>query len=935
MLVSLVACVNDDGFTDATTTTTTSTTVGSTVSNSTSMPYTEWDAEGYHVYVDSTGGKDSNDGLTEATAVESLARANEIALDYINSPSASKEDVIISMASGDYVFNETFVPISGTDDVHVYYNARGGRAKIAGGQRIVSDYISKCVDEEILGDVKDETARNNLYEIDLTAYAAALTPLYTHYEQGTSFDGVSFFANNDLIEFARWPNLGEAVPDNDNSPLGIDSLTGYFHTPYICFVNEKGVIVTPTEETASGNTRTSPMVVYLTSGVVDRISTWDFSRDIYTHDYFSNNWDDSIHKVTDFNEGSFTAINGVTYDGYIVTDRGRTYNSEMAGADGNGSSMYRRGTFINVVEEIDVLRECYYDYEEMKLYVYLTEQQVAEGIYISTSQLLMSIEGAKNLTFRNIDFQYSQGALVTVANVDNLSFIGVSISNASGDGMSVDYATDFTLRDSKIYNTGTQALSITNCNGYSTESANILVENNHIFNMGWRRNCYEVALNIKSVSGAIIRNNTMNGGKHAAIQPSWLYDCVFEYNEIYDFITESDDVGLIYSHGEKDAQFGVVFRYNYIHDIGAKWQTWKIAIFYNDAMGLGYSTYGNIIANIGAGGKAPVAFTTSPRAAEYHDNLIFNTSENFELGCEDPYAQYGNWWRSVAGLSYPNDVNDVDYRSPLLLAGIISQSQNVPGKYDMCDWADDETRNFSYEYIRYLASQDAIHEVYSSGIALMQGVEHWQNDNGMSVINDDTVELFEIEVFSAANGVSAGTHTFDTSDELFDTLYALGYRGEVTLNDPNYRIIYDDNYIVSKLYYNIYEKDGQGGYRFSEIAKAYAANLGVAESDITISTFNRNVDDTVSMVARYYFWSPVGYAGVLSRNVFINAQVEGGEFEYSPIIKMEQNLIIDGIDEDTLFDEDGYYTVSIDDIIYNLEYEIDLPDLSEIGAKIG
>ncbi len=835
-------------------------------------------------------------------------------------------------------FNETFTPVSGTADVHVYYTSHGGRAKIAGGQRIVSEYINKCVDEEILSAVKDETARNNLYEVDLTAYSAVLTPLYVHKQDAVAFDGVSFFADNDIIDFARWPNDGEVMPDNDESPIGIDSLRGFFITTYINFINEKGVIVTPTEEASNGNIKTSPMVIYLTPRVVERISTWDFSRDIYTHDYFSNNWDDAFHKITDFKRGPMMAINGFTYEGYIVTDRGRTYNSEMAAADGNGSSQYRRGYFINVLEEIDIPRECYYDYEDMKLYVYLTEKQVADGIYISTAEQLMSIDGAKNLTFRNIDFQYSQNSLISVANSKNISFVSVSVANASCDGISVDNTTDFTLRDSKIYNLGEMAVSITNCNKYSTESANILIENNHIFDMGQRRTTYNPALNVDSVSGIVVRKNTMNGGKHNAIQPKMLYDAIFEYNEVYDFVTETDDVGLFYSHGERDAMFGVVFRYNYIHDIGAKWQSYKIVIWYNDNSGLGYSAYGNIISNFAVGNNTMLCtITTSPRAAEFHDNLFFNMGEKFHHGADDTYAQLGNWWRSLANLSCPNDQNTENFLLPLISAKVLELDGNsvVPGKFESTEWAKDENRNFSYEHIKYLTSDKAKYDVYSSGIAIMENGGKWQDENGMSVINDDTVEMFELEVLSATNGVSAGTYTFDTSDALFQKLYQLGYKGESAFGTETYRLVYDGNYQVRELYFNIYEKDTNGGYRFSDIAKAVASQRGVSESDITLSTFNRSMSDTVALVAKYYFYGPVGYVGTLTRNVYINAYtLEGGEFKnYSSYFKSEQNTSIDGIDGD-LFDEEGYYNIGVDDILYNLEFEIDLPDISEVGAKI-
>ncbi len=913
MLLGAVACT-DDGGAGATTTATTTTYSGE-----------DPDVKGHYVFVD-TNGNDENDGSTPDKAVKTLSRANTLASEYISAYTGAGENVVISLGVGDYRITESFTPVSGNDYVNVYYLSRGGRARILGGVS-VADISQKCTDTELLSKISDETARENIYEIDLSVYSEYL-PMYYSTSKGSSQDysGVGLYLGDTNLHPARWPNEGEVMPDNAEWANG---LHGYAIAPYVAFI-KNGELITPTEMNTYGDAikRATPMAVYFLDSVIEHIRTWDWSRgNIYTKDFMANNWSDFNHKVQ-FIDGETVALDGNTYQGYIRTDYGRVYGGEM-GEKGTAEG-FRRAYFYNVLEEIDVAGEYYYDHDNDKMYIYLESEADLSRLNVSLCHgYIVSLSGTgsapvRNVTLKNIDFAYSQGGGAKLNYSENVAFIGCNISNVSQIGVNMTYSKRITFRDCVVSDTGCGSFSIKNCEQYSKNyigNAEILIENCRMNNVNDRDYTYSGAFVVNYVSGLIVRNCTMSGGRHNAAELRFVSNCIFEYNDIYDFMTDTDDLGLFYSYMVFDGHFGLVCRNNYLHDSGNTWQTWSTNVFYHDGYSIGYMAENNVIANIGVGNeKAQISLFTVPNAATFNNNFAYNIGGRSMITNEDVYLlSTSQWWRWINGMVLEGE-RDFDMEIALGAVGFFE------GVWDDEPMATDPEINYTYNKLRELTSEEYKKWVFSNG-AVRFTSESMTTKADYAAISMDTISDFTLEVFS---GDFAGTHTFDTPTELFDFLSDNFNWSGATALPKTVQLKYKDRVAISA-YYNIYTKNAQGEYEFTKTA---LKDTGLTQDTLTFDYYLTEKQSFIKAQTTNYTCTNIIILGECKNNVVINCErIYEYQFSRATALEYDNNeiLYIDGFEA---FDENGMYTLEFEDFAYDILSDYEFLDLSLVGAKL-
>ncbi len=905
---------------------------GDNNTNKPSNDFSAWDTDGKHIYV-SPNGLDTNDGLTEDKSVKTIERAQEIAENFVGNE--EKLPVIISLDEGVYTLNSTLDVITGTADTPVIFTSRNGKAVISGGTKILPEFIKKCDDEWILNHIGSDDVKEKLYEVDLHEYNSVLTSIVNNLsKQNGTYEVVEFFSGDQTLDLARWPNYDEigAASASFNFPS-----VGYEMTKYINFNDGKGGFYTPTQAASEGVSSSAQMNVFILDATYDVIKDWDFAgQDIHTLDFFGNDWDDMIHEIISFTDVSDSPAyyNNTSFKAYMTTDRGRNYNSEMASASAFGDAAQRRFAFINALEAIDLDKEYYYDYEGKKLYVYFEDEASIDDFYIATNKDgLINIINAEHIMFRNVDLRYTQQTLVNVNNSNNISFIDCSISNAAIKAAVVTSSTDITFKNCRIFDLGCGALSFQQCNEPTATTlipANLLVENCDIGFISHRDICYAWAIQVGRCTGFTARNNTIHDGEHGACNMNLSSIVTYEYNELYNFITKTDDAGLWYDHETPETQVGNVMRYNWVHDIGGRWQTWGYNIWYTDNTSTGYSIHGNLITDIKGTNSANVTIFNKLKLADAVGNLVANVDDRVFLTNDYKGDQIFWDWRNMHSLE---TTKGSSIFSKLANYGVYS------GAWDDTLAATDETRNYSYNMMKLVLSEEFYYSIYGTGITMMLGLHEYQDADYYVQINEETVADFGVKVKKAGHKDYNKVKTFDTVTELFDYLYTeMGYNAKTTIPETFELHYYggelSDDLTVGKIYPPMYTYD--------EAAAEWKFSKGAELLGLNKSNFWEQSGDTVSeMMGRMQFRSEhFCNIGTYNNNITLNMANDFTEIDrstkYHNGISKYDNFDMD-LDVE-MFDGRGY-NLDFTDIVDSVKAmgnapEFELLDLSKVGCNL-
>ncbi|MBR2340612.1 MAG: right-handed parallel beta-helix repeat-containing protein [Clostridia bacterium] len=983
MLLSLIACSTDGDDASTTTTTTTAPTTTTTTTNTTvgakeELVYSDWDKSGYHIYV-SEDGFDYNDGSTPEKAVETIYRANELAADYINGETPDKQDVIISFEEGNYYIPTTVKMVTGTEEVGIYYTSRGGRAYFVGGINIKPYEIMKCNDTEIANKVKDEDARNNLYEVDLTNYTRYLTDFLANpanLNGTTVHNSIEFYVGNYNLQPSRFPDKDYQA--GDTTAVGVD-MPGSFAITYINYMKD-GQFVSVDE---IADYSTTPLNIFLTGETYEKVKSWDVANEkIYIEDTLNNNYTITRHYVTSFTDTRYSFDGNVTYyDGYVTLHTGRGSNGAVGLPSNGGSySEFRRAYFFNIIEEINDPGEFYYDEADKKLYVYLDETMSANDLYVATlGTQAFNIEGQpdsliQNIHFVNMGFRYSQSDWMHMKNATNITVSGCLMGLNAGLAVFTQNATNLTFKDSIFEQLGTGVFRLWNTAWGDHDDdgvydlANVLVENCILRDISEQKVDYRPAFGFFKFSGITVRHCTVSEGGHAAVQYSEAANLLFEYNEWYGFMTETDDGGLSYS-GMADAttMTGTVWRYNLIHDIGSSWQPWGVRVFYSDADSALYTIHDNVIYNFMQGEAKGVVFH-NVHGGKIYNNIIMNTAEDVYIMTDYIYPDiFTDLMRSLRADTVSDIYSGTFYYLNFEKA---DESGDTAARKELysSDVFDDDFK-FHFERFEYLRSDKYLYDMFSRGYAVISPYTRQDSTIGTSssesahnggtvVIDDSTIEDFVVRLAQNVAGKSKGDYTFNSVDEMTGFLVQLGYKGasDAGKMPVGVSILYNGERVLF-FYYNLLAAGSP------EAVSEWVLSDAAIAAQATDSTITNNIDTLFSQhrgwahyVYRAAIYSKFAYTGLYYNNLTINVGLDlstpvpvGNTDVYwdSVFAKSGNCSDYDDIDIEML-DENGEYTVDFIDLITDIidndqnlqrdeygEAVLKLLDLSNVGASLG
>ncbi len=401
---------------------------------------------------------------------------------------------------------------------------------VSGGLKIPENKISSASDTEIGNLVTDDKARQNLKEADLNDLYR-----YCDIPKANGSSPIQLYGGGKPYELSTYP-------DKRENALMTESI-----------INDN--ILTYTDDT-------------------DRQLTWSDKSvsDMYVFGHISRIWGVDFKSVSSFSKSEKKA--------------------ELENIDDKISLKESGFLLCNIPEEINSPGEYYIDRENKKAYFYPYDESDLSDMYVSIiNDALITSNGSKNITFKNINFGYSRYNLFYIKNSDGFTFDNCSFKHFA-----------------EINEMTSDGANIKNCTFYDGTRGGV------IFNGG-------DTVNLTGGRG-VIKNSTFDS--LSRLHPTGRFGVFlagFE-NTIRNCELKNSDYSLLSAGGIGSKVIG-----NKIHD-GTKWVSDMGAVYYGIAhTSVGTEFYNNIFYDNYSdyGSTASVYWDDRSVGPYIHDNLFYVT----------------------------------------------------------------------------------------------------------------------------------------------------------------------------------------------------------------------------------------------------------------------------------------------------------------------
>ena len=522
-------------------------------------------------------------GVKEITVAQSGGdfKTIEEARDYIRTLNKSKYDGInVTVKSGVYQITEAIEfteEDTGTEKCPITYKGEDG-AEIVGGAFLYAKDFTKS--EGGLTKYFPEEARDKIVMADMTKFGLAAETVAKRMDKNKILRylaNVAFLSKNGTRQTIAqypddWMHIGETVTHSADGTT--DTAIDFVTLQTIDYGEEH----------------------------FDRVTSWSEAVPVYVMARLFKLWcpDDSV--VVEINKEKPTV--------------------DILFAGGHqpypGAIMY----FYNVPEELDRPGEYIYDANGI-LYYYPDEDFGTAEFTVPLTNGIVKISGADYITFDNLIFSTTLGNGMTI-NGDNITVRNCEICNVGELGVKAD-GDAFTLDSCSVHHTTEDAIKIVSGDIATLTGGGARVYNCDIYSFGLSRS-YGYAVTASGVD-ITVSHNDVHEGDFKGIHFANAVNAVAEYNDVYRLLLLCDDVGALSIDGRQNAN--IVFRYNYIHEIGSVGEAAKIRdynpdyeyygadAFYHDGGASYCEMYGNVINGCDDGYRS-----NGGRNNKFHNNLI-------------------------------------------------------------------------------------------------------------------------------------------------------------------------------------------------------------------------------------------------------------------------------------------------------------------------
>lgn len=299
--------------------------------------------------------------------------------------------------------------------------------------------------------------------------------------------------------------------------------------------------------------------------------------------------------------------NGYTYGIAKVTS---TENGVMK-ISGNPAG----GLIMNALCELDAPGEYYIDTAEKKLYYY--PESSLDNVYLATGarKNVISLNGAENMKFENIDIFCTTGDGFNISNCNNITIYSSEIKGIGsgrvngapyGYGIYAANTSNLLVTDCEVAETAENGISVSGGEQVTLTSSNNVIANTSVHDFAKLRKAGSVGIKLGGV-GATVSHCEVYNAPHQAITFSG-NNHVIENNRIYNVLKETSDAGAIYC-GRSWVGRGSVIKNNYIYntrdvadytvnDGNEYWGGTDKDAIYCDDLQSGITVSGNIVYNM-------------------------------------------------------------------------------------------------------------------------------------------------------------------------------------------------------------------------------------------------------------------------------------------------------------------------------------------------
>jgi len=459
------------------------------------------------------------EGIKEITvSQDSNFKTIESARDFIRTLDKSKyEGIEVTVAAGEYVIESaiTFTEEdSGTASCPITYKGEDG-ATVVGGIALTAADFSKstgALTEYFPEDVRDEIVTVDLTKYGITAEMIEKAMESTHYLETIPF----LSANGTRQTIAQYPN----------DWLHIDGAETF----------DSEWNLTNTDD----NDATYQRVDYGATHA-EEVQSWSEVLPVYVRARIYKLWcpDDSIVIKIDKENPTVDII----FNGGHEPDK--------------GGILY----FYNVPEALDMPGEYIIDKNAL-LYYYPTETFESDTFSLPLSEGLVRSEGADYLTFENLTFETCLDDGLTLYG-DHITFRDCAVSSTQENGLYL-CGDDLRVENCVVHDIGEDGIDV-DCGDIATQQGiGAVITNCDVYDCSVT-NAYGYCITAGG-ENLLIDHNDCHDSNFKGIHVAGTTNTVVEYNEVWNMMLLSDDVGAI--SGDSMDNANVVFRYNYVHDIG-------------------------------------------------------------------------------------------------------------------------------------------------------------------------------------------------------------------------------------------------------------------------------------------------------------------------------------------------------------------------------
>jgi hypothetical protein len=268
--------------------------------------------------------------------------------------------------------------------------------------------------------------------------------------------------------------------------------------------------------------------------------------------------------------------------------------SKYAGPEGAGTEPWRA---INLVEEIDMPGEWAFDFIQQKLFFW-PPSNLSRVRLADREDPLFRLVDTNRVTLEGLNLQGSLGNAIEIEGGANCAVRGCRLSLCGKNGVVIRGGIAHRVESCDLTQLGHGGILLGGGDRATLTRCDHVAENNHIHHYALGKKIWSPGIGVGAndagyACGCIVRHNLVHDSPHAAI----LYggnDHLFEFNEIHDFLIESDDLGGLYTNNGW-LSYGNVLRHNFIHHTSH-----ALGVYLDDADS-GDTVEGNFMFKMGTG----------------------------------------------------------------------------------------------------------------------------------------------------------------------------------------------------------------------------------------------------------------------------------------------------------------------------------------------